>query len=107
MPTDNRFNYVYHVDTDTREYRIQEGKFVGCVWMYQEVVMPAIDVPLEEAENIPLTFRYELLYNKEGVVTEENGDEFRDLIGDILLTLIEEGLEHDQVRINTVGDNDT
>ena len=105
--TDNRFNYVYHTDTDTRAYRIQEGKFDGCVWVYREVKMPAIDVPLEEAEEIPLTFRYELLYNKEGVVDEDNVDEFRDLIGDILLTLIEEGLEHDQVRINSIGNNDT
>ena len=107
MPTDNRFNYVYHSDTDTRAYRIQEGKFDGCVWVFREVVLPAVDVPLEEAENIPLTFRYELLYNKGDVIDEENVDEFRDLIGDILLTLIEEGLEHDQVRINTVGNNNT
>ena len=62
---------------------------------------------IEYLQNIPLTFRYEVLYNKEGVVDEDNVDEFRDLIGDILLTIIEEGLEHDQVRINTVGNDNT
>ena len=70
-------------------------------------IAPIDILSLEEAEEIPLTFRYELLYNKEGVVDEDNVDEFRDLIGDILLTLIEEGLEHDQVRINSIGNNDT
>ena len=108
MQTDNRFNYVFHKETDEQAFRIQEGHFDGVVWQYREVVMPTIDVPLEEAESIPLTFRYEILYNKNDKVTEEIVEDFRNLIGDILLTIIEEGLEHDQIRVNTeTRDNDS
>ena len=49
---------------------------------------------------IPLTFHYEVLYNKDGVVNDKSYDRFDKVLGDILMNVIDEGLEHDQIKIN-------
>ena len=61
---------------------------------------------LEEAENIPLTFDYDILYNKDNKWHEESRDRLSDIIGDILFDIIEEGLDNDQLSFNTENRND-
>ena len=58
----------------------------------------------KDAAEIPLTFGYDVLYNPtdEEVITEE----FLSVIGDILLNVIDESLEHDQIQINTENRTD-
>ena len=53
----------------------------------------------EEAETIPLTFQIEVLYNP----TDEDltTGEFEKTVGDILLNIIEESLDHDQIEFRT------
>ena len=98
------YHYVYHRETDEQAFRLQEGEFEGVVWNYTNVRLPIDDedgnrLDLEEVESIPLTFQYDLLYNKDGVVNDESKERFAEVIGDVLLNAIDEGIEHDKVEI--------
>ena len=104
MPDHPSYHYVTHRDTEQQAYRINEGKFSGVVWIYDNVKFPIYNdddeiVPPADAEQIPLTFDIEVLYNP----TDEdlNADEFQQTVGDILLNIIEESLEHDQIEFRT------
>lgn len=107
------YHYVYHKETDEQAFRLQAGEFEGIVWAYRDVKMPIHDeegnrLNLEEVETIPLTFSYDVLYNKDGRVNEDSLERFNSVLGDILMTVLEEGLEHDQIEIGTeVGTNNT
>ena len=61
---------------------------------------------MEEAEDIPLTFDYDILYNKDNKWHEESKDRFLDIIGNILFDIIEEGLDNDRLSYNTEDRND-
>ena len=98
------YHYVTHRDTEQQAYRINEGKFSGVVWLYENVRFPIYDdndeiVSPADAEQIPLTFDIDVLYNP----TDEDlsTNEFQQAVGDILLNIIEESLEHDQVEFRT------
>jgi len=104
MPDHPSYHYVTHRDTEQQAYRINEGKFSGVVWIYDNVKFPIYNdddeiVPPADAEQIPLTFDIEVLYNP----TDEdlNAGEFQQTVGDILLNIIEESLEHDQIEFRT------
>jgi len=99
-----KFNYAIHKETDVEALKISEGKFKGVVWNYKDVKFPMYQddgtiIDPKEAEKIPLTFGYDILYNPTKVDLETG--EFGAVIGDILLEIIDEGLEHDQIRFNT------
>ena len=103
------YYYVTHKETQQQAYRIADGKFSGVVWLYNDVKFPIHNedgalIDPEDAAEIPLTFGYDVLYNPtdEEVITEE----FESVIGDILLNVIEESLEHDQININTENRTD-
>ena len=104
MPKIPSYHYVTHRDTEDQAYRINEGKFSGVVWLYDNVKFPIYNdddeiVPPADAEQIPLTFDIEVLYNP----TDEdlNAGEFQQTVGDILLNIIDESLEHEQVEFRT------
>ena len=104
MPDHPSYHYVTHRDTEEQAYRINDGKFSGVVWLYNNVKFPIYDdndevVSPADAEHIPLTFDIEVLYNP----TDEdlNTEEFQQTLGDILLNIIEESLAHDQVEFRT------
>ena len=106
----HNFHYVYHKETDEQALRLQEGEFEGVVWTYRDVKLPINDedgnrLNLEEVETIPLTFRYDVLYNKDGVVNEDSLERFNVIVGDILMTVLDEGLE-DEVS-EEIGNDDT
>lgn len=107
------YHYVYHKETDEQAFRLQAGEFEGVVWAYRDVKMPLHDedgnrLNLEEVESIPLTFSYDVLYNKDGVVNEDSLERFNSVLGDIIMTVLDEGLEHDQIEIGTeIGNDDT
>jgi len=104
MPNHPSYHYVTHRDTEQQAYRINEGKFSGVVWIYDNVKFPIYNdddeiVPPADAEQIPLTFDIDMLYNP----TDEDltDGEFQETVGDILLNIIEESLEHDQIEFRT------
>jgi len=47
-----------------------------------------------------------VLYNKDGIVNEKSHERFNKVIGDILMNVIDEGIEHDQIKINQQDRND-
>ena len=102
------YHYVTHKETDEQGYRIAEGKFAGVVWQYENVKLPMYNdeglmMDPEQAEEIPLTFDYEVVYNP----TDEDltTGEFGATVGDILLNLIDESLENDRIQFNTKNRN--
>ena len=106
-----KWTYVVHQPTDQDAILIQEGEFEGVVSAVTNVKFPiykedGTTMNLEEAENIPLTFDYDILYNKENKWHEESKGRFLDIIGNILFDIIEEGLENDQISFNTEDRND-
>ena len=106
-----KWTYVVHQPTDQDAILIQEGEFEGIVSAVTNVKFPiykedGTTLNLEEAENIPLTFDYDILYNKDNKWHEESKDRFLDIIGNILFDIIEEGLDNDRISYNTEDRND-
>ena len=106
-----KWTYVVHQPTDQDAILLQEGEFEGVVCTVTNVKFPiykedGTTLNLEEAENIPLTFDYDILYNKDNKWHEESKDRFLDIIGNILFDIIEEGLDNDQLSFNTEDRND-
>ena len=101
MPKPPSYHYVTHRDTEQQAYRINEGKYSGIVWQYENVAFPIYDEEgnvIKPAE-VPLTFDCDVLYNP----TDEDlsTGEFEQAIGDILINIIEESLEHEQIKFRT------
>ena len=106
-----KWTYVVHQPTDQDAILIQEGEFEGVVSAVTNVKFPiykedGTTMNLEEAENIPLTFDYDILYNKDNKWHEESQGRFLDTIGNILFDIIEEGLDNDRISYNTENRND-
>ena len=98
------YYYVTNKETNQQAYRIGEGKFSGIVWTYHNVKFPMytdedVIVELSKAEEIPLTFDCELLYNP----TDEDlsTGEFEATVGDILMNIIDESIKNDTVKYRT------
>ena len=103
------YYYVTHKETQEQGYRIADGKYAGVVWKYNDVKFPMYGddgemVDPELAESIPLTFGYDILYNPSD--EDLSTGDFGSVIGDILLNVIEESLEHDQINIDTKNRTD-
>ena len=99
-----KWTYVVHQPTDQDAIMIQEGEFEGVVATVTNVKFPMYTdegemVDLSKAEEIPLTFDCEILYNP----TEEDlsTGEFEATVGNILMNIIDESLEHDQIEFRT------
>ena len=106
-----KWTYVVHEPTDQDAILIQEGEFEGVVYTVTNVKFPMYKddgslVSLEEAEKIPLTFDYDILYNKENKVDDESRNRLSNIIGNILFDIIEEGLDNDRLSYNTEDRND-
>ena len=106
-----KWTYVVHQPTDQDAILLQEGEFEGVVCTVTNVKFPMYKedgslIGLEEAEKIPLTFDYDILYNKENKVEDESRNRFIDTVGNILFDIIDEGLDNDQLSFNTENRND-
>ena len=106
-----KWTYVVHQPTDQDAILLEEGEFEGVVSAVTNVKFPiykedGTTMNLEEAENIPLTFDYDILYNKDNKWHEESQGRFLDIIGNILFDIIEEGLDNDRISYNTEDRND-
>ena len=106
-----KWTYVVHQSTNQDAVLIQEGEFEGVVSAVTNVKFPiykedGTTINLEEAEKIPLTFDYDILYNKENKWHEESRGRFTDVIGNILFDIIEEGLDNDRISYNAENRND-
>ena len=106
-----KWTYVVHQPTDQDGILLQEGEFEGVVYTVTDVKFPVYKedgslIDAKDADNIPLTFKYDILYNKENKVEDESKDRFVQTVGNILFDIIEEGLQNDQISFNTEDRND-
>ena len=86
MSIRDKFVYVESKSQDQTCIGIKEGKFAGVVYKYGRV---AFGKEEDENGNLPLQFHYDIVDNN-GIPREEFNDEFFNLIGDILVEVMDE-----------------
>ena len=72
-------------------FRINEGKFKGTIYQYSNITLPE-----EDNGNLRLSFKFDIL-DSAGHTREEYGDDWFNLIGDILADQIDERIESEQL----------
>ena len=93
----NKTKFVY-VQRDVDDFsciKLTSGKFSDIIYTYGKVKFA------EEENNegrLPLQFTYNVQRNPNNLDTE--GEEFRNVIGDILIDVMEEQLEKSKLNIN-------
>ena len=70
---------------DTAVIEIQEGKYKGVQYFYQKV-------DLKDVENFKLKFEYNIIEGK--VNLPEDEEDFINTIGDILIEIVSQKIEH-------------
>ena len=76
--------------------RIGEGKYEGVVYSYGKVVLPE-ENEINAKGDLPFKFEYTILDNA-NMNREEFGNEFFTIIGDILVTIIEQQLQEENLE---------
>ena len=86
MSIRNKFVYVESRSQDQPCIGIKEGKFAGVVYKYGKVSFGKEE---DRNGNLPLQFQYDIVDNN-GIPREQFNDEFFNLIGDILVEVMDE-----------------
>ena len=97
-----KFNYIENRETGETAYVIKEGKFEGVVYTYTDIELPEMDG--ESEEEIPVKFTYHVMKNP----TDENlveNTEFGNVIGEIMLEILDEALANDSVNYENRNDD--
>ena len=93
MSIRDKFVYVESKSQDQTCIGIKGGKFAGVVYKYGKVSFGE-DNP---DGTKPLQFQYDIVDNN-GIPREQFDDEFFNLIGDILVVVMEEQTKHESVN---------
>ena len=93
MSIRDKFAYVTTKEQDQTLIGIKEGKFAGVIYKYGKVSFGE-DNP---DGTKPLQFQYEIVDNN-GIPREQFDDEFFNLIGDILVEVMEEQTKDEPVN---------
>ena len=86
MSIRDKFVYVITKEQDQTLIGIKEGKFAGVVFKYGKVSFGKEE---DRNGNLPLQFQYDIVDNN-GIPREQFNDEFFNLIGDILVEIMDE-----------------
>ena len=86
MSIREKFVYVESKSQDQTCIGIKEGKFAGVVYKYGKVSFAKEE---DENGNLPMQFHYDIVDNN-GIPREQFNDEFFNLIGDILVEVMDE-----------------
>ena len=86
MSIRDKFVYVESKSQDQTCIGIKGGKFAGVVYKYGKVTFGKEE---DENGNLPLQFQYDIVDNN-GIPREQFDDEFFNLIGDILVEIMDE-----------------
>jgi len=104
-------NYDWRVNKETGENAIVilEGPYKDIIFTFKEskVILKNEDgspLDLEDAESIPIDFKYEVLYNPDDkdVLTLD----FKNAIGDIFMEILQDSIQHDSYRLEDENRND-
>ena len=105
------FNYDWRVNKETGENGIVllEGPYKDIIFTFKKskVILKNEDgspLDLENAEEIPIDFQYEVLYNPEDrdVLTLD----FKNAIGDIFMEILYDSVKNDSYRLTDEDRND-
>ena len=94
MSIRDKFVYVESRSQDQTCIGIKTGKFAGVVYKYGKVSFGKEE---DENGNLPLQFQYDIVDNN-GIPREKFNDEFFNLIGDILVEVMEEQTKNEPVN---------
>ena len=107
------YNYDWRVNKETGENAIVllEGPYKDIIFTFKKskVILKNEDgspLDLESAEEIPIDFQYEVLYNPEDkdVLTSD----FKNAIGDIFMEILQDSIQHNSYRLDDEDrNNDT
>ena len=86
MSIRDRFVYVDSKSQDRTCIGIKGGKFAGVVYKYGKVSFAKEE---DKNGNLPMQFQYDIVDNN-GIPREQFNDEFFNLIGDILVEVMDE-----------------
>ena len=89
-------------DSKLNAIRIEEGKFKGLVYLYEDVMMG--EETKEGGMNLHFTLRPAQWKNNNHITNEQ---EFHQIAGDILVSCLEKGLKEDNEFEIIYRDNDT
>ena len=94
MSIRDKFVYVESKSQDQTCIGIKGGKFAGVVYKSGTVSFGKEE---DENGNLPLKFQYDIVDNN-GIPREQCGDDFFNLIGDILVLVMEEQTKFDPIN---------
>ena len=98
MSIKDKYTFVSQEEEDWASVMIKEGQFKDVVYNYGAVRIPQ-EENLNDDGTLPFSFEYNIIYNN-NIPREEFGEDFFNLIGDVLVDIIQ-----DQEEIKYV-DND-
>jgi hypothetical protein len=85
------YSFMSRDGEEDSAFRINEGKFKGTIYQYSNIILPR-----EQNEILRLSFKFDIL-DSGGHTREEYGDDWVNLIGDILADQIDERIETEQL----------
>ena len=91
-----KWSWVTRKEDKQASLRISEGKFEGVVYSYGKVVLP-VEQEMNVKGDLPFKFEYSILDNA-NIDRKEFGEEFFTIIGDILVTIIEQQLQEENLE---------
>ena len=94
MSIRDKFVYVESRSQDQTCIGIKTGKFAGAVYKYGKVSFRKEE---DENGNLPLQFKYDIVDNN-GIPREQFDEDFFNLIGDILVEVMEEQTKDEPVN---------
>ena len=93
MSIRDKFVYVESKSQDQTCIGIKGGKFAGVVYKYGKVSFGKEE---DENGNLPLQFQYDIVDNN-GIPREQFDEDFFNLIGDILVEVMEEQIKDEPI----------
>ena len=94
MSIRDKFVYVESKSQDQTCIGIKGGKFAGVVYKYGKVSFAKEE---DKNGNLPLQFQYDIVDNN-GIPREQFDEDFFNLIGDILVEVMEEQIKDEPVN---------
>ena len=90
--TKKKFSYIESANyTDQTCIGINEGEFAGVIYKYGKVT------PIEKDDKLTMQFEYDIIENN-AIPREKFGDNFFNLIGDILMDILDEKYNTNDTR---------
>ena len=90
----NRYTYVTQEGQNWTCLGIKGGKFDGVIYKYGRVTVAEDE---DEEGNLPFRFEYDIV-DPNGLLRESFDEEFFTLIGDILVSVIDDNLKEDSLE---------